>query len=269
MEQTKNEMLLEQLVQVLQGARTAAWAITQQIENGDTIALTIDTKLKQSIDFIGGLTNKIYTGTEIGRVELPPVTKMWGQDIKPGGRRITQEDIKPDVNERDIFIARRNQLYDTWIEKDNTDLGMIITQPRGEALLRSVALMADYPGYQTDLINTDFFNKVRDNIRYKKERDAAEQEAVQFAFTPNPGSDTLNDVAETTLNDAAKQNAEQRAGGTITSEPGSDTLNDTSLASPEENDKRAADLAKEELEKVNKSLTAATEHPAPTERKRK
>ncbi len=92
-----------------------------------------------------------------------PLDTIGGQPINREPP-VTAKDLLVDDEEKEIFLAKRDELYARFLLMTDDEIFKVMKEPQGTLLIRSVAKKAGIYGYREAEINAPFLDVIRQNI---------------------------------------------------------------------------------------------------------
>lgn len=152
-----DQKLVEETIQDIQEAKDK---ILKRHEGDTTFSLRVDTVFNQLINSLGNSTGNIVPSQKPGSFVPKPLTNVVGQKINTKNT----EPLKLPTLEVDKAQAFKDEIkliHDGFLKRENIDL----LDSLKEIQIRGVAKIAGVDDYETDTINEEFVQKIKDKIQ--------------------------------------------------------------------------------------------------------
>lgn len=219
--------------------RQARAYVDQLLSHADltNIKISVDAQLVRAANTLSGLIGGEQAATNAIPTNFEPLKSMFGQEI--GLRKpVELEMLQPTKTEQELFIERRDDLYDRFLSLDNDTILKVLNEPNGEPIIRTIAKKAGIEDYRDAVINTEFIDDIKAGIEDKIQVD----DAMKLAHTENEiisGNDFDED-------DYEEEDDEEEDTDT---EPNEDDTEEENSTPPSEPEKKTDNPGKENIGK--------------------
>lgn len=153
------------------------------IEGEGHASITVNTGLTVLVDRMNflagrkqGIGNVAHASTQ-----LQPITEFMGDDIKKAPA-VRQEELSPEEERRQQFLAKVEKTEETLKDRDNKDILESLVTDEDKLVIRAVAKRAGVEDYKDAEINDDFLDFVRKAMDDQEEgKEHVKQTEVQIA----------------------------------------------------------------------------------------